>query len=208
MVEIYRAEGVETDARTFQEVELQARLVLHDRVEEGNTGTEPELWQEYFVALFTGCGVPPSGLERVSERVREAHAESHLWTHTAPRTAEVMMQLAKAGYRIGVISNADGRMEGALERAGVRPYIEFVIDSATVGVEKPAPEIFRAGCEALDMPPDSCLYVGDLYPVDYLGATAAGLEAVLLDPLGVHSARASTVSDLEALPAWLEARRA
>ena len=37
--------------------------------------------------------------------------------------------------------------------------------------------------------PDDALYVGDLYEVDVVGARAAGLDVVLLDPYGVHSDR-------------------
>ena len=85
--------------------------------------------------------------------------------------------------------------------------MEFVIDSEVVGVEKPDPRIFEAGCAGLDLPPDACVYVGDLYPVDYVGARDAGLDAVLLDPLGMHHERADTVSDLAELPAWLAGRR-
>ena len=104
--------------------------------------------------------------------------------------------LRDAGYRLAVISNADGRVAGVLREVGLDPFFEFVLDSAVVGVEKPDPEIFREGCRRLELDPARCLYVGDLYPVDYLGATGAGLEAVLLDPLGVHRARAPTVGTL------------
>ena len=53
------------------------------------------------------------------------------------------------------------------------------------------------------MRPAECIYVGDLFPVDYVGATAAGLGAVLLDPLEIHGARAVTVRELRELKAWL-----
>jgi FMN phosphatase YigB (HAD superfamily) len=33
------------------------------------------------------------------------------------------------------------------------------------------------------------VYVGDLYSVDVLGARAAGLDAILLDPLGLWGPR-------------------
>ena len=69
--------------------------------------------------------------------------------------------------------------------------------------EKTDPAIFREGCRLLDLPPSACLYVGDLYPVDYLGATGAGLDAVLLDPMGLHEGRAPRVGTLGELPAWI-----
>lgn len=203
MVDILRAEGVGVDVPTFRRVELDARRVLHDSIHEGHRGTEPEIWARYFETLFAACGVPEEAFETVAERVRTEHAEAHLWTWASPDTNDVMRRLKADGYRVAVISNADGRMEGALERAGVRDELQFVIDSDRVGFEKPDPEIFLAGCSGFDLDPSACLYVGDLYPVDYLGARDAGLEALLLDPLALHRDRAATIPALAELPDWL-----
>ena len=203
MIEIFRAEGVEVDMPTLRRAELAARRKLHERIDEGNSGTEPELWHDYFAELYERSGVPERSVAGVSDRSRQAHAEEHLWTYALPETGAALESLKAAGYRLGVISNADGRMERALARAGVREHFEFVIDSGVVGVEKPDAEIFHAGCEAMDMCPAECLYVGDLFPVDYVGATGAGLGAVLLDPLEIHEARAVTVRELWELEAWL-----
>lgn len=206
MVEIFRAEGVEVAVEDFRPIELEARRVLHEHIETGSNGTEPELWGRYFVSLFSECGVPPERIDAVGDRVRAVHHADHLWTFSLPHTGDVMERLKADGLRVAVISNADGRMEGALAAAGVREHVEFVIDSEVVGVEKPDPRIFHTGCATLDIPPEACLYVGDLYPVDYVGARAAGLHAVLLDPLGLHAERAETVGDLAELPDWLADR--
>ena len=90
-------------------------------------------------------------------------------------TSEILETLHTDGYRLAVISNADGRIQSLLERVGLLGHFEFVIDSELVGVEKPDAAIFREGCRRLDLPPGECVYVGDLYPVDYLGAREAGL---------------------------------
>jgi putative hydrolase of the HAD superfamily len=207
MVSVYRDADVALDRDRFQEAELRARSVLHAGVQSGHKGTEPEVWRAYFERLFSLTGVPPAALDAVSAGVRREHAADHLWTSAVPGTTETLVALSEAGYRLGVVSNADGRMEMALERAGVRELVEFVIDSEAVGLEKPDPGIFEVGCEALGLPPEACVYVGDLYPVDYLGARAAGLQAVLVDPLGVHTERADTVPNLQQLPDWLDRRR-
>ena len=207
MRSVYRAAELKLDRDRFHEAELRARSVLHDGVRRGHKGTEPEVWRAYFERLFALTGVPARAMDAVSDGVRREHAADHLWTSAVPGTAETLRSLSGAGYRLGVISNADGRMEAALDRAGLRALVEFVIDSEVVGVEKPDPGIFEAGCDAMGLPPGACVYVGDLYPVDYVGARGAGLEAVLVDPLGVHSGRAETVSALPELPDWLDRRR-
>lgn len=206
LVELFRAEGTRVGVEEVRSAERAARTLLHDAVAEGHAGTEPELWRAYFLRLFKESGVPEEGLERVGRRLRDTHAREHLWTWVEDGTRQALEDLSRAGYRLGVVSNADGRVEGVLERVGLRDAFEFVVDSEVVGVEKPDPAIFHEACRRLALPPDACLYVGDLYPVDYLGARGAGLGAVLLDPSGYHRERAPGVAHLGDLPSHLRSQ--
>jgi putative hydrolase of the HAD superfamily len=58
-----------------------------------------------------------------------------------------------------------------------------------VGYEKPHPAIFKAALEAMDVEAKESLYVGDVYSVDYLGATRAGMQAILFDIPGAYRER-------------------
>lgn len=204
MLEIFRSGGVEADPPTFHRAELNARRKLHQGIARGAQGTEPEVWKDYFTTLLMENGIPDDALEAVGGAVRDAHSREHLWTRVADGTEETLQRLLDEGYRLAVISNADGRVEEVLAGVGLRHYFEFVIDSEIVGMEKPDPAIFREGCRRLGLPPEACLYVGDLYPVDYLGARSAGLNAILLDPLDLYGDRADRVSRLAELPAYME----
>ena len=182
MVAIYQAEGLSLDRARFVSAEETARAELTARVVQGHDGTEPHLWRDYFDRILALTGVPARHRDGVGQRVRDAHAERHLWSWSPEPVARALDRLRGMGLRLGVISNADGRMEGALRDAGVRETLEFVIDSGRVGVSKPDPAIFRLAADALGLPPTSCLYVGDLYPVDVIGARSAGMGAILVDP--------------------------
>lgn len=196
--------GVEVEEEIFWEAEFRARAGLARIVEDGATGTEAHIWHAYFLALFRGCGVPEDRLTEVAERVREAHEESHLWTYVAPATAPALGTLKERGFRMGVISNADGRVEGLIRKAGLSGYFEFVMDSAMEGVEKPDPEIFLRACRRMGVEPGAALYVGDLYPVDVLGARSAGMEALLLDPMGRLEYPVGKIPNVAALPRYLD----
>jgi len=196
--------GGNVDEVGFKEAELSARMRLTRRIEEGAFGTENHLWQEYFQNLFLASGVPEEHLEELGARVREVHRARHLWTYMDPATPGALDALDDAGYRMAVISNADGRVEGLIEEAGIRDRFEFVMDSEIEGVEKPDPEIFLRACTRMDVDPDASLYVGDLYPVDVLGSRKAGLQSVLLDPLDQLDYPVDRVEDVAALPAFLE----
>ncbi len=206
ILEMYRAEGVESDTATLVRAELEARAELAARVEAGAVGTEPHLWREYFLTLFRRSGVPEGALDAVGRRLREEHHRDHLWTHVEPGTEGALQALLDAGYRLAVISNADGRVEAVLESAGLRPYLEFVVDSEIVGFEKPDPRIFHEGLRRLALPAAEALYVGDLYPVDVVGARGVGMDAVLLDPSGTLDYPVPRIPSILDLPGWLPPR--
>jgi putative hydrolase of the HAD superfamily len=208
LLDLYRAEGVESDEARLIRAELTARAELAASVRDGLTGTEPGLWRQYFITLFRESGVPEDRLGPVGRRLQEVHAAEHLWNWAEPGTVEALDALLTAGYRLGVISNADGRMEAVLTQAGLRPYLEFVVDSERVGVEKPDPRIFQEGLRRMEMAPHEALYVGDLYPVDVVGARGAGMDALLLDPSGVLEWPAPRIDSVLSLPSWLETRHA
>lgn len=204
--DIYREVGVEPDEARFVAAELTARLHLSRRVEEGHTGTEPHVWREYFESLFRLSGVPEAGVDEVGRRLKEEHAREHLWSHVEPETPGALDELLEAGFRLGVISNADGRIEALLEEVGLRDRVEFVVDSHVVGFEKPDPRIFLEGTRRLGLEPRECLYVGDLYPVDVVGARGAGMDAVLLDPSGRIERPVDRLAAVGELPAYLAGR--
>jgi putative hydrolase of the HAD superfamily len=138
----------------------------------------------FLESLFLEAGVPAARMGLVREQLSRLHGESHLWSGIADDTHDALGRLRRAGLRLGVVSNSDGRVEEALVAAGLRAYFDVVVDSALVGVEKPDPAIFRTALAVLGVAPEEALYVGDLYEVDILGANAAGTPAVLLVPPG------------------------
>ena len=154
---ILQRHGGTADEASFWKAEFRARKILSSRIDEGAFGTENEIWTEYFVNFFEACGVEKDRLKEAGEDVRDVHQERHLWTWMAPETPEALDRLREAGYRLGVISNADGRMEGLIEGVGIRDRFEFVMDSDVAGIEKPHAEIFLRGFQRLDVNPSEVL---------------------------------------------------
>ncbi len=162
--------------------------------------TDRERAAAYLETLFLAAGVPASRLEEVRDTLARLHGEAHLWAGIAADTHDALARLRAAGLRLGVVSNSDGRVEEALEAAGLRSYFDVVVDSALAGMEKPDPAIFRSALDVLGVAPAEALYVGDLYEVDVVGANAAGIPAVLLVTPGAAAPPAcATVGSLGAL---------
>jgi len=107
------------------------------------------------------------------------------WGDMLPGTREFLQRIGKR-YPLGVISNADGRLAAVLERCGIADCFRSIIDSGVVGCEKPAAAIFEAALQSTNAEPEQSLYVGDVYSVDYLGATRAGMQAMLFDVSGAY----------------------
>jgi putative hydrolase of the HAD superfamily len=105
-----------------------------------------------------------------------------LWTEGEPE-AEAALTLARArGLQTACISNSNGTVATILEGLGLGRHLDFVIDSSRVGVEKPDPRIFRIALERAGVTAAEAVYVGDLYSIDVIGARAAGMTAILMDP--------------------------
>jgi putative hydrolase of the HAD superfamily len=117
-------------------------------------------------------------------RIRFPGRSLELWSAVLPGVPEALERLRAAGFRLVVVSNADGTVEEGLTRAGLRPHLHAVVDSHVVGFEKPDPRIFEHALGLFESAPARTLHVGDMYAADVAGARAAGVHALLLDPHG------------------------
>ena len=125
------------------------------------------------------------------------------WDQILPGTREALDRIRQK-FRIAVISNADGKIERVLSRCGVADCFESITDSGIVGFEKPRPEIFAAALRTMNARAEESLYVGDVYSVDYIGATNAGMQAVLFDVAGAYCERQEPrVNSVAQLESWL-----
>jgi putative hydrolase of the HAD superfamily len=109
-----------------------------------------------------------------------AYSES-LW-RPMPGVYDVLQQLAAAGYKLGIISNASdtNNVERLIDATQLRGYFEPIIISSAVGIRKPAPKIFDLVLEPWDLPAQECAMVGDTLDADILGAQLAGMHNVWL----------------------------
>lgn len=205
LVQLLHEHGVEATEEEVVAAEYGAKRLLDRLVRSGEAGNDESRGRVFFREIFRQLGMDDALFPAVEKRLYARHAERNLWGNVRERTAEALEELRRRGYRMGVISNADGRVDALLESVGLRPYFDFVIDSAVVGVEKPDPRIFRMALERMGVEPEEALYVGDIYEIDVVGARGAGMPAVLIDPLGrwtdLDCDRIAAVSEL---PAWLD----
>jgi HAD superfamily hydrolase (TIGR01509 family) len=139
-------------------------------------------WYIFYTRLLDELGIAD---ESVRDDLVARTRISANWCDIRPGTREALLALGSK-YRMGVISNADGRIADVLAKCGIADCFESITDSGIVGKEKPHPKIFEAALKSLDVEASESLYVGDIFSVDYAGATAVGMQAVLFDVCGAY----------------------
>lgn len=101
-----------------------------------------------------------------------------------PGGKEILEELKKGGYRIGLICNT-GTTPGAtirklLKLFGMLDLFDVTTFSNEMKIRKPDPRIFQETLVKLKSDPHNSVHVGDLIGVDVLGAKNVGMTAVLL----------------------------
>ena len=150
-------------------------------------------WYLFYSHLLQELGVHDDALR---DSLVNATRVSANWRDIRPGTRDSLLRLGRR-YPLAVISNADGKIADVLQRCGIADCFVTITDSGLVGHEKPHPAIFEAALKAMGVAPEESLYVGDMYSVDYLGATGAGMQAILFDVPGAY--RESGVPRVESL---------
>ncbi len=159
-------------------------------------------FHEEYLRIFrkeTGLGGRFEGVDEEYMRLLQSRRHRALYEDVLP----ALQAMDGRDLRLGVITNASRGIISLLLHLGVAPYFEVIVASGLVGCEKPQREIFEVALEALDVAPEEAVHVGDSYYYDYLGATRAGLQGVLLDRNGSAGWRVPKVRSLLDLPAVL-----
>ena len=199
---LLEARHVATTVDELSASESIARTTIDRRVREG--GRTSEAWRDYFQILLTRVGTPPAWTDEIIDTLWEAHQRVGLWTVAIDGAVATVRALKEAGYRLGVVSNAEGRVERDLVNAGYAGMFEVVIDSHVVGVEKPDPAIFAIALTRLGASATETVFLGDVPSVDVAGARAAGLIPVLLDRHDLYAgAGVARLKSIAEFPAWL-----
>ena len=182
----------------WQALERRTKIEFDRGIESGRV--DHGFWWIFHTCLLDDLNESRDGL--VQDLVRNTQ-DSANWDQLLPGTRAVLERIRQK-YRIAVISNADGKIENVLSRCGIADCFESITDSGIVGFEKPRAEIFEAALRTLNVRADQSLYVGDVYSVDYIGATNAGMHAILFDVAGAYRDRPEPrVETLAQLERWL-----
>jgi FMN phosphatase YigB (HAD superfamily) len=163
-----------------------------DRISHHANEDERMLWIWEGVFDFLDHRLPPNAVSDFLHGL-ENQAWS-LWfpANIAPQVHEQLPRLQDSGLELAVLSNADGTVEKAMEEAGVCQVgdgrgvtMKAVVDSGSVGMEKPDPRIFHHLVELTGSSPERVVHIGDSLLQDMHGAKSAGIAGVHLNRSGL-----------------------
>ncbi len=183
-------------------LEAQVKNAFDARMEQGSK-PDHGFWDMFYQRLFAELGLEDEALR---QQVIANTRNSLNWNRLRPGTRQSLARIGEK-YPLAVISNADGKIAELLARAGIADCFQSITDSGIVGHEKPHPVIFETALASVGARAAESLYVGDVYAVDYRGATAAGMDAVLFDVCGAYREKGlPRVESLEELEGMLASR--
>lgn len=125
-------------------------------------------------------GIPEPPADVLREALRKMYAVSEACWRRVPETEEVLQALRRKGLRLGLLSNAGDaeNVDRLIDQAGLRPYFDPIVVSASIGIRKPDRRAFEPILEAWRVHPSEVVMIGDTLGEDILGAQRCGLHQI------------------------------
>jgi len=146
-------------------------------------GLGDRFWENHNQRILSAADCPvevagPLAVE-LQRRLVQEYAPAP-WT--PPGIGGLLARWQAAGFRLAVVSNRSSDFSAELVDLGLAQYFELAVAAGMVNSWKPEPDIFWHSLAQLGVRPEQAVYVGDNYFADVVGARAAGLNPILVDP--------------------------
>ncbi|XP_005140734.2 haloacid dehalogenase-like hydrolase domain-containing protein 3 [Melopsittacus undulatus] len=182
-----RAHGLrvqpEVLGRSFQEA-YGAQRRRFPNYGQGRGLSSRQWWVDVVKQTFRLSGVQDeSVLTAMAEKLYHDYCSANNW-EPLPGASETLSQCRRRGFRMGVVSNFDNRLESILCQCELRQHFDFVLTSEAAGCAKPDARIFEQALRLGGALPRQAAHVGDDYSRDYRAARAVGMHSFLLRAAG------------------------
>lgn len=170
-----RERGVDLD-----EAVVHSKLdAFDDRMNMETKYNRDEWWPVLFAELGLKQKLPRQMIEELTELYWTTYSNA---SKPYPDAVSTLDHLKKRGYKLGLITDTDGKSGMKGERLKRLPFIGL-FDVVSIGGEdtpktKPSPEPFLLAASKLGLNAAECAMVGDKPFTDIKGAKAAGMRAI------------------------------
>jgi HAD superfamily hydrolase (TIGR01509 family) len=106
----------------------------------------------------------PKGLHGFVNELKQQYTMDIIYAKCKPvfQHQYALSKLKSEGYHLAVCSNSIRKtIETMMEKAGLSPYLDFIISNQDVKNGKPDPEMYNTAIKRLNLKPEECLIVED-----------------------------------------------
>jgi HAD superfamily hydrolase (TIGR01549 family) len=170
--------GTQEDPAAFcEKLNLRYKEYRKWAFEHLSEAPEAEMWTRWLVPEFSAERIAPLGAE-LTYQFRQSMGRRVV----VDRGREVVEELDRRGYTLGIISNLIGTREIPewLQADGFAPYFKAVVLSSVFGRRKPDPSIYLEAARLAGVEPCECAYVGDNLKRDVTGTRQAGFGRLVI----------------------------
>ena len=192
--------------------EVIAKLAEHGEIVKSSTSVITDEQAAMVVDLLTHSntftveeieGFKADAIKAAEKRIAEEKAKAE---EEAKALEAIVTNLKEQGFKMGLISNWDDSCRNVLRDNGLETYLEPIIISSEIGIEKPDKRIFEKALAEAGVKAEECLYVGDNYYDDAVGAAKLGISSFIINPadyFGIEELRdkkVNIISDIREIP--------
>lgn len=162
----------------------------------GSQVTEEKWWKNAAETTLTTCfphgPLPSSARDSFLEEIYAHYGKPSAY-HVYSDTWDLLEFAKRKGMLVGILTNSSQRTIELLAYMDLQPYVHVAMSCQIIGHAKPSPAAFDCVFRKLQMLDSSLqceqvLHIGDDSVQDFEGATAAGMQAVLLRRVDAGSA--------------------
>lgn len=140
------------------------------------------LWDEYgtigkktVMERVRDHWLPGLDVDQAVKEWYEVFPDCQFWTEGMPETISAL----KEKYRVGMVTNGPhDRQWPKIHKMKMDGMFDPIIVSGDFGRKKPDPSIYEAAAAYLHVRCDECIYVGDTFHTDIVGALASHMRPV------------------------------
>src|SRR5258708_28838824 len=124
----FSREGLILDALALEHAEYAGRAAI-DRFLGGAPGMQADdsAYAHFFRAWMSAAGIAEAEIGDCALRFGAIHREATLWRVVRPGTFEALEAFKSAGYKLAIVSNAEGQVEAEAKRIRLARYFAGII---------------------------------------------------------------------------------
>jgi putative hydrolase of the HAD superfamily len=175
---VLHEEEIPVEAEAFGNAYVEAAVKFLKEAHKEGRETHNSLW---VTAALESLGYSLSPEDpRIAKAVDAYFSAFYPNSELIPGTKELLGELAQR-YPLGMLTNFTHgpAVRRIIDLLGLNPFFKDVLVSGELGYRKPHPYVFERFVDAMGVPANQILFVGDDLEADVQGSKNAGLQPVL-----------------------------